>query len=208
MRFRILLCPIFVCLFLVACLDGVCQSWTFVKERDGIRIFTRKEVNSSLKSFRGVADLHTEMGTICELLGNGKNFDWWDKNISEVKVLGFEPGKFIRYYLVYDVPWPISDRDLVVDARITYDSSTKTETIMARPLLNTIPEKKDLVRIKSYWQKWVVQKTGPNQVHVVLEGFVDPGGNIPSWLYNMVITDTPLKVIREVRKRVEPKPEK
>jgi hypothetical protein len=28
---------------------------------------------------------------------------------------------------------------------------------------------------------------------------VDPGGSIPDWLYNMVITDTPIKVIKNVK---------
>ena len=39
-------------------------------------------------------------------------------------------------------------------------------------------------------------------IHVLLEGFVDPGGNIPPWLYNMVITETPLTVMRALRERV------
>jgi len=39
-------------------------------------------------------------------------------------------------------------------------------------------------------------------IYLVLEGSVDPGGAIPTWLYNMVITETPLKVMREVQKRV------
>ena len=197
---------LFLCFFLVTLTDIFAQQWDFVKERDGIKIYTRKEDNSSLKSFKGVADLHTEMDKVCLLLGNAKGFDWWDKNISEIKVLSYELGKYIQYYLVYDVPWPLADRDLVVDARITIDPVTGKETIFAQPLPDVIPEKPDLVRIKKYWQKWTVQQVSPGIVRVILEGFVDPGGNVPYWLYNMVITDTPLKVIREVRKRVEVNP--
>jgi hypothetical protein len=66
-----------------------------------------------------------------------------------------------------------------------------------------IPEKPDLVRIKNYWQRWTIEPRENGMIHIVLEGFVDPGGNVPSWLYNMVITDTPLKVMRGVKERVE-----
>ena len=40
-------------------------------------------------------------------------------------------------------------------------------------------------------------------VHVVLEGHVDPAGSVPDWIYNMVITETPLKIIRGIKNRLE-----
>jgi hypothetical protein len=40
-------------------------------------------------------------------------------------------------------------------------------------------------------------------IRLTLEGFVDPAGNVPSWLYNMVIVETPLKVMRRVKKFVQ-----
>jgi hypothetical protein len=40
-------------------------------------------------------------------------------------------------------------------------------------------------------------------VHLILEGYADPGGYIPAWLYNMVITDTPINVIKKVRDRIQ-----
>jgi hypothetical protein len=206
MKLRHTLCFLFVSFFILFSADLKAQKWEFAKEKDGIKIYTRKEDGGTLKSFKGAAVLHTEMNKVCALLGNAKSFDWWDKDITEIKVLSFDPGKYIQYYLVYDVPWPLSDRDLVVDARITVDPVSGAETILAKPLSNVIPEKPDLIRIKKYWQKWTVTPMATGIVQVTLEGFVDPGGSVPAWLYNMVITETPLKVIREVRKRVENRP--
>jgi hypothetical protein len=40
-------------------------------------------------------------------------------------------------------------------------------------------------------------------IHLTFEGFIDPAGNIPAWLYNMLVIDTPLKLMREVQKRVK-----
>ena len=181
----------------------VAQSWDFVKEKDGIKIYTRKEGGSSLKSFKGVTDLHTQFEKVCELIGNVKNVDWWDKNLREINVLLNEKDKHIQYYLIYGVPWPLTDRDLCVDANITTDPVTGIRTIYSTPLLNVIPEKPGLIRIKKYWQRWSIEPSVKGMVHVVLEGYVDPAGSVPDWLYNMVITETPMKVIREVRKRVE-----
>ena len=183
--------------------DLVAQSWTFAKEQDGIRIFTRKENGSSLKSFKGIMDVKCSMEKVCSLLGNVKNHDWWDENLKEIKILAYDKDKYFQYYLVYHVPWPFTDRDLCVEAKVTNDPLTGQRTIAATPLNNLVPEKPGLIRIQKYWQKWTIQPMGNGVIHLTLEGFVDPAGNVPSWLYNMVIVETPLKVMRRVKKFVQ-----
>lgn len=180
------------------------QKWDLVKEKDGIKIYTRQEPNSNLKSFRGVVDLHAPLEKVYDLIGNVKNVDWWDKNLKNITILNYVKDKHTEYYLIYHVPWPLTDRDLAVEATITTNPVTGYRIVKSVPLKN-FPEKPGLVRIKKYWQTWIVQPVGKDTVHIVLEGFVDPGGNIPSWLYNMVITDTPLKIIHGIQERLEKK---
>lgn len=194
-------------LFFLMIISGsvVAQEWEFIKERDGIKIYTRKDVNTNLKSFKGVMDLNCPMEKVCNLIGNVKNVDWWDKNLREIKILLFEKDKHMQYYLIYGAPWPVTDRDLCVDATVTIDPVTGTRTIYSVPLPNVIPENPDLVRIKNYWQKWIIQPMAKGVVHVILEGYVDPAGSVPAWIYNMVITDTPLKIMRGIKNRLEPK---
>jgi hypothetical protein len=179
-----------------------CQPWSFVKEKDGIKVYTRLEANNSMKSFKGETIFKAPVEKVCSMLGNARNVDWWDKNISDIKVLAFDENKFIQYYLIYNMPWPITNRDLVADTRITSDPLTGERTFTAGPLGNVVPEKPDLVRIKNYHQKWTVQPLDKGNVHVMLEGFIDPGGNVPAWAYNMLVPETPLKAIRSLRERV------
>jgi hypothetical protein len=179
------------------------QEWTFIKEKDGIKIYTRKEPGKSLKSFRGVTDIRTTMAKAQNLIGNVKNVEWWDKNVKEIQVLAFESEKMSRYYLVYDAPWPVSDRDLCAEAFISTDQATGIRTVSAHPLPDLVPSKPGTVRIRDYWQKWVIEPRAGGILHVVLEGYVDPAGSVPDWIYNMVITETPLKVMRGVKERLE-----
>jgi hypothetical protein len=179
------------------------QNWEFIKEKDGIKIYTRKDGSNTLKSFRGIMDVHSDWGKVTNLIGNVKNVDWWDKNLREIKVMTYEKDKFMQYYLVYDAPWPVTDRDLCVEATVSVDPATGIRTIYAVPLSNVIPENPEYVRIKNYWQKWMIQDMKNGTIHLVLEGHVDPGGSVPDWIYNMVITDTPLKIMRGIKERVE-----
>jgi hypothetical protein len=181
----------------------VAQPWTFVKEKDGIKIYTRREAGKPLKSFRGVTDIHASAAKVYNLIGNVKNLDWWDKSVREIRVLYYEKDARSQYYLIYDSPWPVADRDLCVEAIIKTDPVTGIRTVHSKPLPGVVPERSDLVRIKDYWQSWTLEPTGKDVVHAVLEGYVDPAGSVPDWIYNMVITETPLKVIRGVKQRLE-----
>jgi len=179
------------------------QEWKFVKERDGIKIYTRSDENSEVKSFKGVADFQTTMEKMSRLIGRVESFEWWDEDVSEIKVLDYKEEEYIKYYVVYDVPWPLTDRDLCVNALITNDPLTGKRMVRATALEGAVPEKPDKVRIKNYWQQWSMEPMGNGLVHVVLEGTVDPAGHIPTWIVNMVITDTPLNIMTKARNVVE-----
>lgn len=179
------------------------QEWKFIKEKDGIKIYTRNEDSVAIKSFKGVADFQTTMEKMSKLIGRIESFEWWDEDVTEIKVLDYKEEEFIKYYVVYDVPWPLSDRDLCAEAKITNDPVTGKRMVRATALDGVIPEKPGLVRIKNYWQQWVMEPQGKGLVHVVLEGSVDPAGHIPTWIVNMIITDTPLNIMTKARNVVE-----
>lgn len=179
------------------------QSWTFVKEKEGIKVYTKQEAGNSLKTFKGIAEIQTTADKVYAIIGNVKSTDHWDENIKELRVISFEKDKSFSYYLIYSVPWPLQNRDLCVEARITHDTVSGEIVIYAQSKPMLVPEKSDLVRIKNYWQKWTIQQVDRDHIRLILEGYADPAGNIPGWLYNMVITNTPLNMISDIRKRVQ-----
>jgi len=198
--YRFCLLPLIFFLATISDLSG--QTWNFVKERDHIKLYTRVEEKGPLKSFKGEVDIHADMEKVSSMIGNPKDLEWWGENIRGIRVLFYEKDKHIQYYLIYDSPWPFTDRDLVADVRITTDPISGTRTIYSRPLPNVIPENSDRVRVTRYWQRWTIEPLNKNMIHLTLEGFIDPAGSIPSWLYNMIVIETPLKLMREVQKRV------
>ena len=190
--------------FMLSC-SMAAQSWDFIKEKEGIKIYTRVEPGKSLKSFRGVTDINAPAEKIFVLMENIKNTDWWDKKLNEIKVLLYEKDKRAQYYLIYDLPWPVPDRDLCVDVTITTDPVTGERKINAVELNGVIPEIKGMVRIKDYRQTWTLIPAGKEMTHVVLEGFVDPAGNIPKWIPNLLIIELPIKAISGLREAMRGK---
>jgi len=175
------------------------QSWDFIKEKDGIKIYTRTETGKTLKSYKGVAGINAPEEKIFNLMEDVNDTDWWDKSLTRIKVLLYEKGKRAQYYLVYDLPWPVPDRDLCVDVTISTDPVTGERKINAVALNGVIPELGDKVRIKDYRQTWTIIPAGKELTHIILEGFVDPAGTIPVWISNMLIIESPLKAISRLR---------
>jgi hypothetical protein len=194
----------FLFILMLSC-SMTAQSWDFIKEKDGIKLYTREEAGNSLKSYRGVTDINAPAEKIFALMEDVNDTGWWDKNLTQIKVLLYEKYKRAQYYLVYDLPWPVRDRDLCVDVTITIDQVTGCRKITAVSLNGVIPERKDMVRIKDYRQTWTIMPSGNEMTHVVLEGFIDPAGSIPEWISNMLIIDSPYRSIFGVKERMEKK---
>ncbi|HOW32684.1 MAG TPA: hypothetical protein PLP88_14060 [Bacteroidales bacterium] len=89
----------FITIMVLVCLPALsqAQAWQFVKEKDGIRLFTRQEANTSLKSFHGTTEFRGNFDKVCSLIGDPKNLDWWGEDVKNIRVLSFEKDKLIKY---------------------------------------------------------------------------------------------------------------
>ena len=179
------------------------QSWDFIKEKEGIKIYTRMESGNSVKSYKGVTEINAPAEKVYAMIEDVNHTEWWDKNLNQIKVLVYEKDKRAQYYLIYDLPWPITDRDLCVNVTVNIDPATGVRKVIAGPLPGLMPEVGGMVRIRDYHQTWTIKPTAKGTAYVELEGCVDPAGSIPDWLSNMVIVDSPLKVIGGVKKQME-----
>jgi len=195
---------VFFFILMVSC-SMEAQSWNFIKEKDGIKIYTRMEAGKSLKSYRGVTDINAPAEKIFTLMEDINNTDWWDRKLTQIKVLLYEKDIRTQYYLIYDLPWPVTARDLCVDVTITIDPVTGERKINAVALKGVIPERNDMVRIIDYRQTWTIIPAGKAMTHIVLEGYVDPAGSIPSWISNMLIIESPMKAISGLKEAMREK---
>ena len=179
------------------------QEWEFAKEKDGIKIYTRNEPGSHFKCFKGELDIKADASVVSSLIEDVESFAKCDEDVDEIRVLEQVKGKMLTYYVVYDVPWPFKDRDLCVEATITTNQAEGSIKISAKSVPEAVPLDEDKERITEYWQNWFIQPGENNMVHIVLEGFADPAGEIPAWIANMAITDTPLNMLRAIKETIE-----
>jgi hypothetical protein len=179
------------------------QDWKYIKERKGIKLYTRKGKNSSFKPFKGETDIFSNMEELTRIILDVENSSDWDESIKEIKLLEEKPGKMIRYYVSYNVRWPFNDRDLCVEAKVIDDTISGSRTVKALPVPGMLPEIEGVERIKNYYQNWTLVPKTSDTIHVILEGMVDPGGGVPAWLVNMVVLNTPFNIIYNLREQAK-----
>ncbi len=192
-------------LFLLHGLAGslAAQSWEYAKEQDGIKIYTRKEAGKPLKEFRGIATIKAPVERVFSVIEDGNHNDWWDENLILVKVLAYEKNKRAKYYLVFDSPWPVSNRELYADVTVVMDQAKRVYTVTSVALKTGAPSDGELVRIRDYRQSWIISPAGENSTQVVLEGYIDPAGSVPAWISNMIIVQSPFSSILGLRRKIE-----
>ena len=102
--------------------------------------------------------------------------------------------------MVYQLPWPVKNRDLCVNVTTTINRSIGEYKLTATPLQgNDIANCSEFVRVNDYWQEWKVSPIDKNKSRVELEFYINPGTNLPNWLINMVLSDSPINVINAMR---------
>jgi hypothetical protein len=194
----------FFCTLMLSC-SMEAQNWEFIKEKDGIKIYTRQEAGKVLKSFKGITDINAPAEKIFTMMEDINDIKWWDKNLTHIKALLYEKNKRAEYYMVYELPWPLINRDLCLDVTIKTDTLTGEYKITAVSVPGVIPVHSDMVRIIDYQQTWTIKPVSKEITHVELEGFIDPAGSIPDWISNMLIVDSPIKSIMGVKERMKEK---
>lgn len=199
MRFHVRFYHTIIVLFLVTSSSLTAQPWTFIREKDGIRLFTSQQEGSTFKSFHGEVEFHGDFDKVTALLVDTSQLEWWPDMVKNIRVLFFERDRQIGYYFEYYVPWPFYNRDLVARVQISEDPASGVITIYSTPLSGAVSVHPGLVRVTDYWQRWILEPLENGMVHITLEGYIDPAGDLPAWLYNIVVVDIPERLLQSLR---------
>ena len=167
--------------------------WVLRKNENGIMVYTRYAEGSDLKEVRVVSEVNSTLSGCVALIMDLKNYPNWIYACSEASVLSVVNSQERYQYQVTDVPWPVSDRDVVSDFKIVQDESTKVITTTNSNDPGHIPDKEGRVRVQQFNTTYRLSPLPNGKVKVEFELYVDPGGSIPAWLINANIVTAPYK---------------
>lgn len=181
-------------LFLLTSFDSDdASTWVLQKNEHGIKVYTREVNGSDIKEVRVVNRVRSSLSGLVALLLDSKNYVNWIYACSQSHPIKEVSATEMYNYQVTDFPWPVSDRDLVCNFKVSQDAATKVVAFNKTGVLGFVPEKSSYVRIKNFQSNYRLTPLSADSVQVELEMKVDPGGEIPTWLINSNIVMAPYK---------------
>jgi hypothetical protein len=172
------------------------SEWLLRRESADIKIFTRNMASSDLNAVRIETVLPAELGRVVALLTEVARRPEWDEMCKTVTVLSTADDQQVAYYH-YDMPWPVADRDIVLQTEV--HRTADAVVILSNAVANDYAPKPERVRVSEAWYRWHLSALSPAQTAVVAEMFMDPAGPIPAWLLNRLALTQPSQTIERLR---------
>jgi len=169
-----------------------------VKDKDGIKVFTRTNTIMSFKEFKAVMQIRASVDEFLSVLYDVDGLTKWGHNLTEARLLSRPDELSQTYYAVAKAPWPYKNRDGIYSNVFGWDENAKTLVVAIELLEGNEGSDRDFVRLDGfgYWQVKVVSE---DEIEVIFQMQVDPGGSIKAWLANMFVTDSPFYTMEGMR---------
>jgi len=175
------------------------NEWQLKKYENGIAVYTRNTKNSSFKELKSVLTIKTSLKSIVALLNDWDSYPQWVYRCGKSLTLKKISDKEVIHYQTVTAPWPVANRDFVVNIKLVQDEKTKAVTIKSSSKHNYIPEIPNYVRIKEFNASWTLTPLKDGSIEIVYQLMVNPGGSIPAWLVNLAVIDGPFETCSKLK---------
>lgn len=189
-------------IFLYICIPITAQpasnpyEWNIVFEHKGVKVETRLRKNGHLE-YRGETRLKMRLALARNALLEALRSCTPEMKGCLIQTLTLQPNGTMLLYQKFDLPWPLTDRDLVL--RGTTSEAGKS---FWRLLLTSAPNLKETddsaVRIVQAHGFWQLENTGGQYTVVRHQMYLEPGGNLSAELVNDRIRDIGIRTMNGI----------
>ena len=110
--------------FIVFCLclssvGALASDWVFIKEEKRVKTYRRDVPDSPLKQFKGEMLMNAPLSKVAHVLikSDTETRLRWTSRLFKFSVFEEEADRLV-YYTAFDLPWPIADRDYVLEGKL------------------------------------------------------------------------------------------
>lgn len=174
---------------------------TLRKNSNGIKVYTCPVKDSNLKAIKASFDLESGLGQLVAVIKDVPAYTAWQYHMIESKLVSQGKNELI-YHSEISAPWPVSNRDMVVQLKFKYDSVNSILDIDAIGLPALVPLVEDNIRIPHFKANWNIYVVKENHLRIEYNLMVDIGGSIPAWLMNMAQAEGPFETFSKLKTQV------
>jgi len=176
------------------------DGWDLRFSNDGLSVFTKHIEGAQIKSFKAEMVVDSPLDTVLARIEDVQHYPDWFHLCRSYQVINgsVDEGKYVGYYVV-EAPWPLKDRDVYVENKISRDPVTGSVSILSFAVPDYGPKVDEFTRVPEVYGKWTIKPLNPGKTYIEFIGHGHPGGIIPVWIANLVVTDVPKKSFQNLR---------
>lgn len=179
-------------------------AWETRVDEDGILVQSRLTPGAKYEEFRAEAEIDATVAQAIALLKDTSACTQWLYRCKESRIIRETSPTERIFYQVTSLPFPAKSRDSIFHASITFEGTSSVRVTMSS-IPDEIPPTKH-VRVREAFGAYILEPTGENKLRVTWQQYVDPGGALPAWLVNTMLTDLPFKSLQAFRELVQQSP--
>lgn len=187
MRFYI----VFICSLIISDSYSQNQQWKLVSNKDSLKIYSRKAIESNIKEVKVKAKITCELHEIVAALEDIPGQKEWLMRTKDAYFLERNSSHEFSYYISTDMPFPVKDRDIVVGYSREYDQEKNQIKMIFQDVVGLQSEKRSLVRIPEMQAYYTLTSLDDGSIDIEYYLYVDVGGALPTWVVNLAITKGP-----------------
>ena len=178
------------------------EKWTKSYEKDGIEVLVAKLSDSNLWAFRAKGIIKAPIYGLMTVLRDVENSNKWSPRLIIKKTIEDKSDVEATTYQVHNLPWPASNRDLVLKNKLFLDR----EKMFLKILSYSVERKSHPVTSKNVrgQMKFGVIAVRPlknNRVFMDIKFHFDPKGYLPALLVNPIQKRWPYNFLKGLEKR-------
>lgn len=183
--------------------DDEVVGWKQVLIEQGIAVWNRYEPGRDLPVFKGIGNIDAGLFECLAVMDDTARFTEWQFNCVGARILR-QLNEFDR--IVYnrtDAPWPVSDRDVVLQGTVEANLGRKEVisrfSAIASPLQPQIDGVVRMPRLRGFW-KFVALDDRHTRATFQIDA--DPGGSLPDFVIERASRRLPLETMAGLRRQV------
>jgi hypothetical protein len=174
--------------------------WELRRDEMGVQVYTRSLEGYAYKQVRSVVSLeNTRLSSIVSLILDTSQCSRWSFRCSEARVIERLGEQESYVYTVTDLPWPASDRDMISHATWVQDPQSLEVIIRGDAVADLLPAQDGLVRVRHAAISWRLTPRADASVQLDFTALIDPSGNLPVWITNQMLVETPFRSLIGIR---------
>jgi hypothetical protein len=180
-------CTIVVVVLVVPLALFAGEKWELVGNKDDIVTYRREVAGSPVIAIRGEGVVEASILRVASVLMDTARLPQWMDRVAEARRIRATSALHYVEYERATTPFPLTDRDFVIESWVEIDGAKKQMVLRARSATDPSTPLTGLVRGEVLASTFTLTALDRGQrTRVMAEVHTDPKGSIPKWMVNLV----------------------